>query len=218
MSDSSTPRKGELFLEALGAGTEFRDEVIGDLAEEFALRVTWDGPVVARRWYYRECTRVAPYLIRDWWRNVRRGDVSHIANVVGLSSVCMLTMTWFLLLTVVSVVWVVGGPPALRSLVRSPPMIGIVSVTLVWNFVIGIFGGVIAAWASRRTPIASTVALALAWTLPTVVSHLLRGPPTTPVALAVHIASVTLLVAGTLLGGLLRTCNSDARTDAPSTV
>jgi hypothetical protein len=37
MSDSLAPRTAERLLEAIGADTEFRDSVIGDLAKEFGI-------------------------------------------------------------------------------------------------------------------------------------------------------------------------------------
>jgi DNA-binding transcriptional LysR family regulator len=100
MSDSSAPRRAELILEALGADTDFRDAVIGDLAEEFALRASWDGPLAARRWYYRESLRVAPYLLRDWWRGLKRKDVGHFAGVIVGSSLLVIALEALLQLAV----------------------------------------------------------------------------------------------------------------------
>ena len=37
------PRVAEAVLESLGAQPEFRDDVLGDLAEELAIRAGWDG-------------------------------------------------------------------------------------------------------------------------------------------------------------------------------
>jgi|SRR5688500_1987509 len=45
------PRLAEAILESLGAQPEFRDDVLGDLAEELAIRSAWDGEREARRWY-----------------------------------------------------------------------------------------------------------------------------------------------------------------------
>lgn len=86
MSDLAPPRSAERALEALGADPDFCEAVIGDLAEEFAIRAAWDGPVVARRWYFRESLRVAPHLLRNWWGCLQRRDIGYFANVTALAS------------------------------------------------------------------------------------------------------------------------------------
>jgi hypothetical protein len=82
-----TPRKAELLLEALGARSDFRDALLGDLAEEHAVRAERDGAAAARRWYYREAIRAAPYLLRDWSRHLRARDVAHLAGIALTSLV-----------------------------------------------------------------------------------------------------------------------------------
>jgi hypothetical protein len=76
-SPITPPRAAERLLEALGAEAEFRDALLGDLAEEHAIRAAYDGERAAGRWYRREALRVAPHLVRDGarrlgWRGVRR--------------------------------------------------------------------------------------------------------------------------------------------------
>jgi hypothetical protein len=61
----------ERLLEALGTKTDFRDGLLGDLAEEFALRAEREGAPATRRWYYRESIRATPHLLRDWARGLR---------------------------------------------------------------------------------------------------------------------------------------------------
>lgn len=65
------PRAAERLLEGLGADAEYREALLGDLAEEYATRLAYDGPGAARRWYRREALRVAPHLLRDWTRRLR---------------------------------------------------------------------------------------------------------------------------------------------------
>jgi hypothetical protein len=77
VAPNAPPRPAERLLEALGAEAEFRDGLLGDLAEEHAIRAAWDGARAADRWYRREALRVAPHLLRDaarrlGWRDLRR--------------------------------------------------------------------------------------------------------------------------------------------------
>ncbi|HEX7242371.1 MAG TPA: permease prefix domain 2-containing transporter, partial [Longimicrobiaceae bacterium] len=57
------PRTAERLLEALGAEPELRDALLGDLAEDFATRAADQGERAARRRYWREALRAAPYLL-----------------------------------------------------------------------------------------------------------------------------------------------------------
>src|SRR5690349_20389975 len=110
------PRIAERLLMASGAESELCTEIAGDLAEEFSLRAAWDGAAAARRWYYRECARVAPYLLRDWWRQRRLRDKAHVATAVALSSgiVFVTEKTVARMLEPVVVAWwrMVGQSPA----------------------------------------------------------------------------------------------------------
>ncbi len=76
------PRTTERLLESLGADPEFRDALLGDLAEEHALRVGWDGGRAADRWYRREALRVAPHLLRDGVRRLGWHGVRRVAGAV----------------------------------------------------------------------------------------------------------------------------------------
>jgi hypothetical protein len=76
------PRRFEALLESLGADSAFTREVLGDLAEEFFLRCTWDGERSARRWYRREAFRTAPYLLREWRRRFNVKDLESVTGAV----------------------------------------------------------------------------------------------------------------------------------------
>lgn len=71
----------ERALGALGASTAFAEAVLGDLAEERALRTERDGPVRAQLWYAREALRALPHLL---WNAVRHGGASGRLRVAGL--------------------------------------------------------------------------------------------------------------------------------------
>lgn len=62
--------KTEALLESLGADPAFAEDVLGDLAEEYALRAEQDGVAAARRWYAREALRSAPHLVRNAIRHL----------------------------------------------------------------------------------------------------------------------------------------------------
>src|SRR3569832_2455305 len=74
MIDYHAPQRAEAFLTALGADESLTNDVLGDLAEEFAERVTWQGRSQARWWYYRQVVTVTPLFLRDWRSNARTGD------------------------------------------------------------------------------------------------------------------------------------------------
>ncbi|HEX6535019.1 MAG TPA: permease prefix domain 2-containing transporter [Gemmatimonadaceae bacterium] len=62
----------ERLLLALGADPAFSEAVLGDLAEEYARRVSLEGVAAARWWYAREALRTAPHLARSALRRARR--------------------------------------------------------------------------------------------------------------------------------------------------
>jgi hypothetical protein len=73
----------ERLLHAIGADPEFADAVLGDLAEEHALRAARDGDVAARAWYVREALRSAPHLIRSALRHAARHSPARLALVLA---------------------------------------------------------------------------------------------------------------------------------------
>src|SRR4051812_18540864 len=76
------PVAAEALLTSLGARADFREPLLGDLAERFALRVERDGTASARRWYWREAVRTMPHLLGDWARSLRAREIRHLAGVV----------------------------------------------------------------------------------------------------------------------------------------
>lgn len=155
LSSGNPPRAAERVLTSLGAASEFADAIIGDLAEEFAVRARWDGAAAAQRWYYRECIRVAPYLLRDWWRERRFADAPHIVKAVVLSSLAVYGVE--------KIVARAAEPAVLawwRVVGQSPAYLGSM---LCWTMLDGLLLGYLVARIGRRAPIVSTLTAGAWW-------------------------------------------------------
>jgi hypothetical protein len=203
MRDLSIPRHAERALAALGADRDFCDAVLGDLAEEFAIRATWDGAQVARRWYYRESLRVAPHLLRSWWRGIRARGIAGLASAIAISSVAMMAFET----VVVRVIAPALGLPIEGRLIdvtpQSPLGAFALSVMLVvWTSVDGAVAGFVAARVGRRAPLASAISCAAFWGVAMLWSNFiaLRAP----VPLSFRVFNTLALVGGVLIGGLIR--------------
>ncbi|MGI8508211.1 MAG: hypothetical protein ACR2MQ_02675 [Gemmatimonadaceae bacterium] len=87
---------GERLLQALGADPDFVEAVLGDLAEEYALRAGRDGVGAARWWYGREALRSAPHVVRSWLRHARQHEparlAAYLAGVVVTSFIVLLAL------------------------------------------------------------------------------------------------------------------------------
>lgn len=191
------PLTVERLLEALGPRTDFRDGILGDLAEEFALRAERDGSAAARRWYNREAIRATPHLLRDWARCLHARHVEHLVSAIIASFVLLLVLEVILLRTAFILLAALGVAPALL-----PPSPGIRYVTaLALVGISAIAGGFIAAWIGRRTPLVSALAFGIVWLCAVVagcaVVH--NGPPVWYEACA-----ILVMMAGTTIGGILR--------------
>ena len=210
-ADVRVPRTMERILEALGADREFSDAVIGDLAEEFAIRASEDGERSARSWYRWESLRVAPYLVRDWWLGLGGKGVARLAGVVLIATVAL---NVFETATRVALHSTDPGVRSLHAALLDRGIGGLLlfkAIMLLWTFVDGMVGGYVAARLGGRAPMASALALAAAWSvamvwmtaLPT--GGLLGDLPAAAiaVALAFRVANIGTLVAGILAGGVL---------------
>lgn len=197
------PRTAEVLLHGLGADTEFRNDVLGDMAEEFAQRVQLDGDRTARRWYYKESLRVAPYLLRDW---LRGGGAKDAAQVVVISSTAMIMIELLLMLTLNGTAMGLGVPrhTYLRILAALPGSFWIPAGMLAWTAVDGFCAGYIAASLGKRAPIPNALALAATWTgVVGTLNFLLKGPPI-PIPLAFRVLNLAALGGGMIAGGVLR--------------
>ena len=76
-----SPRSIERLLVSFGADPVYRDALLGDLTEEFAIRVEEQGAGVARRWYVREAIRSVPHLLWSWLRRCGPRDVVRLFGV-----------------------------------------------------------------------------------------------------------------------------------------
>jgi hypothetical protein len=199
---TAPPRRAELLLEALGAPTPFREVLLGDLAEEFALRADRDGPAAARRWYYRESIRATPYLLRGWMRGVHARDLTHLAGVILSSYVFLVMLGGFLAATVQSVVGAFGLALELRSLRPGDPLL--LAIGLPLGSVGTVMGGYIAAWLYDRAPLIGALALSVVWAC--VDFAALAMVTSAPVWYGFAVAVVVLV--GTTTGGVLRVCTS----------
>jgi hypothetical protein len=197
------PRVAELLLESLGAQTDFRDSLLGDLAEEFALRVERDGIGAARRWYYRESIRATPHLLRDWARALRPRDLSHLAGVVLSSYVFLVMLAGFLAAVVRSAMVALGVPLDLLLLRAGHPVL-LHAIGLPLGAVGAVMGGYIAAWLHDRAPLVSALALGVVWSCVDLsVLTIVGGTPA-----RYQFAVPVVVVVGTATGGALRVCRS----------
>jgi hypothetical protein len=73
----------ERALLQLGVDPNFVEAVLGDLAEEYALRALRDGGPAARWWYTREVFRSAPHFLRSWFRHARRYERLRLTGFLG---------------------------------------------------------------------------------------------------------------------------------------
>ena len=184
------PRTAERLLEALGAGPEFRDALLGDLAEDFATRAADDGERAARRWYWREALRVAPYLLHDWARRLRARDAARLAGLVGAT--CCLTGVglWGMLAGVETVVERMTGP---TTFPWHDPRPGTLAV--------GTAGGWMASRREERAPAAAALALGITWAI---LALVVPVPGRAPLPTWYQLGLVVAVLTGTMLGGLRR--------------
>jgi hypothetical protein len=78
----------ERLLRNVGADPRFVEDVLGDLAEEYASQLEREGLHVARMWYVREVVRSAPHLFTS---GLRRASRRHRARVAACLMAGVLT-------------------------------------------------------------------------------------------------------------------------------
>jgi hypothetical protein len=199
MSVPNVPRLAESLLASLGADTEFRDAVLGDLAEEFQIREDWDGHAAATRWYYHESLRVAPHLLRNWVDNLRRSELVDLGRAVGVSSLAVIALETCLIFLVQAAWNVLGQGDSELRLWGAPFTI------LGWTLCDALFGGYIAARVSRAAPLPSAITLGLLWGFVIGLNNfaLISATPGA-VPMWFRVVNLLALVAGMIAGGALR--------------
>ena len=192
------PRIATSLLEGLGLDQEFRDAVIGDLAEEFAIRLEYDGVATARRWYYREVIRTAPHLLRDWGRGLRPREVARIAGVVAASYVTVAMIGGVIGAIAVGVSTALGVPFTLQRLPLTNPVVLPAAVAL--GLLPSTLGGYVAAWLDTKSPLISAIALGAVWSSAVSIAAAID----TAFPIWYKLALLLVLPIGTTAGGILR--------------
>jgi hypothetical protein len=204
------PRTIELLLASLGAQPDFRDAVIGDLAEEFAQRAERDGLSAAQRWYHGEAVRAMPHLANN---ALRRFGAKGVLHRVGISA----TAYTIVLMTTLTTAAIVGGiaarlgaPPRTWHLSGSSwlsvlAMFGILAA----DAAMAVFGGYLAAYLDADAPLFSAGTLSVSWVSVTLavsaIAHVVAGPPTALLApLWLRCGAIVTVIGGAVAGGVLR--------------
>ena len=191
MSQVTPPRLGHIILESLGASKEFRDPIIGDLAQEYAGRVEESGFAVARLWYYREMLRTAPHMARNWWSTVNGAEIRQVLAVIAYTYVLMLLAEFLVLMLAFFAVSLLGLDDSTAGPGLLHPILVVLST---------IFAGFTAASLYRKAPLIAAAAFGL--TVSTLVFSLVYISPDGFTSML--LASALLAPLGALYGGLIR--------------
>jgi len=208
------PKRTEALLQSLGADPELADDILGDLAEEFAVRRQWDGTTAARRWYYREALRTAPHLLRDWRRRFRFGEAAPLAGAL----LAGIVVDAFVARALTGLVWSLAGTPLVAQ-VREGSLTGglvawLVMIVAARQIIPGMAAGFVAGTIGKRAALPFSMVTSAA--ILALVASRVMWQGTSAGALAVVVAvNAGLLVTSCLAGGMaaalrLRRPNSDA--------
>ena len=156
---TTPPRFVESMLSALGATPEYRDLLIGDLAEELEIRARYDGEPAARRWYVREAVRSMPHLLGNGLRDTGIRAIGHLLGVV-LTAWTFVAITFGTTLAIVFKT-VLAFWPEYRQIAYGGPGWGAFVIVAVSSS--SFLGGLIAAALNRRAPLTGAVALGVTW-------------------------------------------------------
>jgi hypothetical protein len=169
------PRSAERVLESLGANADLHDAVLGDLAEEFATRVEWDGASAARRWYYAQAVRAIPFLLRSWLRQAQRGDLSRLFGIVATSYIGLLLIGGAVGVVGAAVMSMFGTPSFdFRNRIQTGDP-AIFTVLLAVGLTNSMLGGYIAAWIDDKTPLISALSFGVFWAAVQIVLPMITG-------------------------------------------
>jgi predicted tellurium resistance membrane protein TerC len=183
-------------LEGFGASRTYAQDLIGDLAEEFALRAERDGHRSARSWYRAQTLRSVPHLFIDWFRTARRHDYVRALTAVWIAYCCVAGMGVMALASLRAVVAAAGHP-----LLVIPP-----AATVVVGMIVALACGYIVAALSQDAPLIAAFAFvvlvsATNLAVAAVVGLHVWGFPRPPVS-SITVVAVWLLMAPS--GAILR--------------
>ncbi|HVE34663.1 MAG TPA: hypothetical protein VNC18_13935 [Gemmatimonadaceae bacterium] len=195
---SQPPRALESILKGLGADPYLSEVILGDLAEEYTERVTFDGRVEARRWYIGEALRSVPHLLRSAMTRLRVGDVPRL---IGNSLFAWLTLlpvglTLYAIvagvLRVLAIEWPI--PP-------TPQNTGFVALAMVAMPISGLVGGYIAAWRNARAPLIGALAFGVVLTSINLIAGLIVPSPLT---FGLRFVALAMFNVAAIVGGVIR--------------
>lgn len=196
---SQPPRAVESILKSLGADPYLSDVVLGDLAEEFDQRATFDGEADARRWYTREAMRAVPHLLRNALRQLRLGDVPRLIGVALFSWLALVPISLTVWVLLALVARAVGADwPTLQPVPGNPVFLAFVMVAMP---LAGISGGYIAAWRNARAPLIGAAAFGVVLTSINLIAGVFAP---SPLSVTYRITALALFNAAALVGGATR--------------
>ena len=202
---TAPPRTIERLLAGLGAKPDFRNAVLGDLAEEFASRVEADGIESATRWYRREAVRAVPHLLRSWLRGARLGDIGHIAGVIATAYTGMSDHVRHSRRSDRRRRASAGLPGPDRYRRRSLESTAILSCLMLFGLILGAVAGYLAAWLDSRAPLITAAAFGAGILLVQFVArHVFAGPMPMPYPTWYLMGAPLMGFIGTIVGGILR--------------
>jgi hypothetical protein len=207
---TTPPFRTETLLAALAADAPYRDDILGDLAEDFAIHVEEQGVREARRWYRRQALRTAPHLLRQWAMRLGAFDV---ARLIAWTLLTEVTTQLFWLAARAVIVASFGVVPdsvgivdlAWRSLVRAE------AVSINWGYLSAAASSVLVGYGiahvERRAALGTCVVIGAAASLILLIGGFLDGsPPAWP-----RIAVVLIVGSGIAAGGALAALGNAAR-------
>jgi hypothetical protein len=153
----------EMILEAAGGHTDLREDLVGDLAEEYERRIILDGKTSARRWYYREAARAVPHLLYGQARHLRRDQARTAVVAVGISSVLTTLLCVVVGLAVSTLLQPIIGSLPLVDIAATSPEIAAAAIGCLLFTAGPLFGGYVAARFDECAPLASAAAFGVVW-------------------------------------------------------
>ncbi|MEO5814657.1 MAG: hypothetical protein ABIT20_05195 [Gemmatimonadaceae bacterium] len=192
------PLTTERLLEALTVRSDFRDGILGDLAEEFAERAERDGEAHARRWYYSEAAGVVPHLLHDWGRSLGFREARRLANVLFASYFLVELLVAVVQIATRAIVQTLGiSAGFLGSSPQSSP-----TRILVLLAVVALMFGYCASSLDKKTPLASAILFGAVWAAAMCLATIFIAPAGTSMWFLV--AGMVIMFVGTTAGGILQ--------------